>query len=107
MFNFKTAIQKDTGIVIENRPIDNTTNQVSIKINNFKYSPNEGNLYLVSFRGIGRSNKHYRTLELRNIPDENNLLTFNFQKSNQLDALIPGVHVKIRGPFTDSTKKAS
>lgn len=113
MLNFKNITHNnttDTGVVIENKDLNPQNKQITIKINNFKYIPNDGTHYLVSFRGVGRSNRQFHTLELQNVPDENNLLTFNFSNSDHLNKdlslLTPGVRVKVRGPIVNSTKEA-
>lgn len=87
MLNFGNSHKTDNGILIENKVVDEQTTQVSVQVNNFEYSPNEGDLYLISFRGIGRSNKRTHYSVLKNIPDENNILSFDLQKSKALEII--------------------
>jgi len=100
------AINKgELGSVIENKALDSQTNQISITLGNLKKVPNIDDFYLVSFRGV----RGYHRLEVSKIPDENNLLTFTVQKSGSLthisDLVKPGTKVRVKGPFSGSTKQ--
>jgi len=102
------AINKgELGSVIENKNLDFQTNQISINLGHLKKIPNVNDFYLVSFRGI----RGYHRLVVTKIPDENNLLTFTVQKSGNLshvsDLVTPGTKVRVKGPFSNSTKKVS
>lgn len=105
MLNFGKAHKTDSGIVIENKTVDSSTNQVSIQVSNYTYSPNEGDLYLISFRGLNPKNKKTHYSILKNVPDENNILSFDLQSSKMLESLNPGAKVKIRGPFMQSNQQ--
>lgn len=106
MLNFRKKQKVNIGTIIENKRIDSSTNQISIRIINFTYSPNEGNLYLISFGGLTTVRKKTYYLALKNIPDENNILSFDLKNTKLLDELNIGEKVKIQGPFTHVIKKA-
>lgn len=87
MLNFSKKQKSNIGTIIENKRIDNSTNQISIRIVNFTYSPNEGKLYLISFGGLTTVRRTRYYLALKNIPDENNILSFDLKKTKLLDEL--------------------
>ena len=106
MLNFGNTSKSGSGTVIENKSLDGTNNQISIQVSDFNYAPNEGGMYLISFRGMNRFNKRSYFSELKNIPDENNILSFDLEQSEQLKSLSPGVQVKIQGPFGQTVEQA-
>lgn len=102
---------KKIGNVVENRALDSETNLVTIKLETLREVPNLDDYYLLAFRGIRRLGNKYHRLQVKTLPDENNLLSFIVPKTgdfkNTLEAIKPGTIVKIKGPFSDSAKRVS
>lgn len=107
MLNFRKNRKTDVGILIGSKTIDSSTKQVLIQVSDFTYSPNEGELYLISLGGLNPINKRIHYSVLKNIPDENNILSFDLQNSKLLNSLKPGDKIKIKGPFMNCSQKAS
>lgn len=96
-------LKRETGIVIENRKIDSENNQLSIKVSDLTRVPKVDDSYLITTRTHPLRNKfHY--LNISKLPDENNLLTFTVYREHDLAKVQPGSKVRIKGPFTKSSK---
>lgn len=98
------------GVIVENKALNDQTNQISIRIDSLENIPAKNDAYIIALRGIRKPRNKYHSVELIGIPDENNLLTFKIDRSNDKKELLNlknGSKVRIKGPFNQSLKQVS
>lgn len=108
---FVTSDMKSSGVVIENKKLSTRANQITIKLDDLKIVPQPGDTYFLSFRGVSGISREAHPFSIKNVPDENNLLTFAIQKggdfTKKLDLVNANSKVRVEGPFGNLNKIAN